>query len=473
MKNLIYILLAMVVISQSACKKELNALPKNAEVYGNAIVDEPSANVALNGAYYCFANANNTSTNWNNNKIMGSLFAGYIGSGNGATEDESDIFGNTTYTSEWGRYYTLINAANGVNQGVEAVADNKFANGRKTQIMAEARFLRAFGHFKLLSYFGEWFDITSPNGIIIENQFNTLSNINLPRSTVKDCYTSILSDLDYAIANAADVSSNVYVSKWTAMALEMRVLLSRNQGTDLAQVMTLANNIINSKRYTLEPNEKDIFYTKGLASSEVMLGIQPQANQYLSYTNSSLDFIGASSLYESKPALVTLLKNDPRYSWVIGKPDTNNVGNYYFIKYVQPAEVSTQLSEVAYAFRLSEVYLMLAEATVSSGGNLDTARGTLKTVMMHAGVTDFTAINAATTTDEMSEQIYDEYARNFVGEDGIEWMALLRLLQRFPNASTALIRPTITSTVQYILPIPHAEFLSNPNIGAQNPGYSK
>jgi len=469
MKNLIYILLAMVVVSQSACKKELNALPKNAEVYGNAIVDEPSANVALNGAYYCFANANNTSTNWNNNKIMGSLFAGYIGSGNGATDDESDIFGNTVYGGEWGRYYTLINAANGVNQGVQAVADSKFANGRKTQIMAEARFLRAFGHFKLLSYFGEWFDITSPNGIIIESQFNTLTNINLPRSTVSACYTFILSDLDYAIANAADSGSNVYANKWTAMALKMRVLLSRNQGDDLTQAITLANTIISGSPYTLEPNEKDIFYTKGLASNEVMLGIQPQANQYLYYSNSSLEFIGASQFYESKPALVTLLKNDPRYNWVIGQADTNNVGNYYFIKYIQPAEVSTQLSEVAYAFRLSEVYLMLAEAEVRSGGSLSDARAKLEIVMSHAGVTDFTAVNAATTADELSQQIYYEYARNFVGEDGIEWMALLRL----PLATVTAIRPTITTTVQYILPIPHAEFVSNPNIGAQNPGYSK
>jgi len=469
MKKLIYILLAVALFSQSACRKELNALPQNAEVEGNAIVDEPSANVALNGVYYCLANANNTSTNWNNNKIMGSLFAGYIGSGNGATDDESDIFGNTVYGTEWGRYYTLINAANGVNQAVGALADNKFSNGRKTQILAEARFLRAFGHFKLLSYFGQWFDPTSQYGIIIESQFNNLTNINLPRSTVSACYTFILSDLNYAIANAADSSSNVYVNKWTAMALKMRVLLSRNQGDDLTQAIALGNTIISGSPYSLEPNEKDIFYTKGLASNEVILGIQPQANQYLYYSNSSLEFIGASSFYEAKPALATLLANDPRYNWVSGAADTNNVGNFYFIKYIQPVKVSTQLSEVAYAFRLSEVYLMLAEATARSGGDLNAAKTTLETVMSKAGVTDFTAVNAATTADEVSQQIYYEYARNFVGEDGIEWMALLRL----PLAMITQIRPTITSTVQYILPIPHAEFVSNPNIGPQNPGYSK
>lgn len=469
MKKFVPILLGMAVFLQGACNKQLDALPKDAEVEGNAIVDQPTANVALNGVYVRFANASNTETDWSNDKIMGSLFAGYLGSGNGSTDDELDIFGNTTYGGEWGRYYNLINAANGVNDAVQLLAANKFANSRKTQILGEARFLRAFGHFKLLSYFGQWFDITSIYGIIIENKFNTLTNINLPRSTVKDCYSFILSDLDYAIANAPVASSNIYVNKWTAMALKMRVLLSRAQGDDLSQAIVLANSIISGSPYTLEPNEKDIFYTSGLASNEVMLGIQPQANQELYYYNTSGEFKGASSFYEAKPLLAALLKNDPRAAWVLGPADTLNVGSYYFIKYIQPLKVSTQLSETAYAFRLSEVYLMLAEATARSGGDLSVARATLKTVMSKGGVTNFTAVDSALTASDVSRQIYFEYARNFIGEDGIEWMALLRL----PLAVIGQVRPAVTSTVQYILPIPHTEFINNPNIGPQNPGYSK
>jgi len=48
-------------------------------------------------------------------------------------------------------------------------------------------------------------------------------------------------------------------------------------------------------------------------------------------------------------------------------------------------------------------------------------------------------------------------------------MALLRL----PFATVQQLRPTITNKIQYILPIPKAEFLQNPKTGEQNPGYSR
>ena len=89
--------------------------------------------------------------------------------------------------------------------------------------------------------------------------------------------------------------------------------------------------------------------------------------------------------------------------------------------------------------------------------------------MSKAGVTDYSTVDAATTAVNVQVQIYNEFARNFVGEDGIEWMALLRL----PFATVQQIRPTITSTIQYILPIPDSEFINNRNVGAQNPGYSR
>jgi hypothetical protein len=197
-----------------------------------------------------------------------------------------------------------------------------------------------------------------------------------------------------------------------------------------------------------------------------MLGIQPQANQELYYYNVSGTFIGASAFYIATPALYNLLKNDPRLNWVVGPVKETN---YYFIKYIQPTKESTVISETAYAFRLSEVYLMQAEAIARSGGNLSTAKTILQTVMSKAGVTNFTAVNSAVTPADVQVQIYYEFARNFVGEDGIEWMALLRL----PFATVQQIRPTIKDKIQYILPVPDGEFQNNPNFGEQNPGYSK
>jgi hypothetical protein len=89
--------------------------------------------------------------------------------------------------------------------------------------------------------------------------------------------------------------------------------------------------------------------------------------------------------------------------------------------------------------------------------------------MAKAGVTDFSAVDNAATPDALLLQNYYETVRNLTGEDGIEWLALLRL----PFATVKQLKPTITSQIQYIFPIPSGEFLQNPLIGEQNPGYTK
>jgi hypothetical protein len=469
-KIFIYTVLMAVLFIPFGCKKTLDKLPDNAKVEGNAITDQPSAIVALNGVYFRFANASNTSTDWSVNQRLGSMLNGYLADATGASasNDERNVLDNTGFTSQWGRYYSLVNAANGLISAVEELADNKFVNGKKQEILGEARFMRAYGHFKLLSYFGQWFDINSSFGVILRDQFVTLTNKDKARSTVKESYDFILADIDYAIANSALTSQNVYANKWTASALKMRVLLSRGQGNDYAQAVVLGNGIISGSPYVLEPSLRDLFYVKGLASKEVMLGIKPQANQDLYYENMSGNFIGRSHIYASTPKLVSLYDNDPRKAWIIGDQYRTSVYKY-FIKFVQPTRVSTLVSETAYAFRLTEVYLMQAEATVRSGAGLAPAKTTLKEVMAKSGVTNFTAIDAANTPDDLLKEIYLEYARNMVGEDGIEWMALLRL----PFATVQQLRPTITNKIQYILPVPKSEFLNNTKIGDQNPGYSR
>lgn len=472
-KNNLIIWCAFVLLAITACKKQLDAPPKDALVEGTVIINQQTANTAMNGVYYRFANTTTTSsanyTNWTSNQVYPGIITGYLDDGNNTINEASNNFGKTGFNSIWGRYYSLINAANGIVDQVTPLSGTLFSNGRKEQLLAEARFMRAFGHFKILCFFGQWFDINSAYGVIIQNKFITATTYAKARSNVKDSYQFILDDLDYAIANApATATSNAYVDKWCAMALKMRVLLNRGQGDDYAQAATLGNSIMSGSAYTLEANTKDIFYTKGLSSKEVMLGVVPQAGQSAYYYNTSGTYVKRSSYYVATTALNTLLAADPRKLWYIGGTGGYGKG-FYFIKYVQSALTTTQLSEVSYAIRLSEVYLLTAEATARSGGSLTTAKTLLKTVMSKAGVTDFTAVDAATTTNDVLMQVYYEYVRNFVGEDDQYYFAMLR----FPLATVTALRPTIKSTQQYIYPIPPSEFLNNPLIGDQNPGYSK
>ena len=460
----------MFLLTAAACNKELGKLPENARVEGNTILDQRTSEIALNGVYYRFANvdAGANTTKWRDNEVIPGMCAGYLGSGYGADPAEENAYSNSNFVSSpWMACYTLVNAANGVITGVTALPDNAFTGNRKKEILAEARFLRAYGHYRLLTLYGEWYDRSSAYGALLRTEFVTLGNIPKQRSTVQESYDLILEDINYAVDNAAASRPNYYANKWVAMALKLRILMSYG---DYAAAATLADNIIKSGPYQLEPNVKDIFYVKGLTSKEVMLGIPPQQNQASYFYNlSSQYYPGASTWYAARQRLKDLLQNDPRQSWLIGDAGTNSPGAYYFLKYIPQGAKATTLSETAYAFRLTEVYLLGAEALLRSGGSAAAAKALVKEVMQHAGVTNFSAIDNAATTNELLLQVYYEIARSLVGEDGQEWQALLRL----PFATVQQLKPEIKDKLQYILPVPRTEFQQNPLFGDQNKGYQK
>jgi hypothetical protein len=471
MKKLIINMLVVVVALGSfpSCKKELNALPDQAKVEGNVIVDQRSAEVALNGAYYRFANVRDNyttglpGTNWTyDHEIYSSSMAGNIVFYQGPYLGGENDFKAESYESAdvWRTSYNLLNAANSVISELEPLSSSKINETRKAEILAEAHFLRAYAHYTLLSYFGEFYDVTSKYGVMLRKEPVTVSNIAQSRSTVQESYDFIIADVDDAIAHIKDGNPNYFASKYAAMALKMRILINRGGPGDYAEVINLANNIITGGSYSLEPNLKDIFKTKGLASKEIILGTKPYPGQ-----PSELEayyYRGGYQFYATD-SLVSYLQNDPRLDWMITVDNNNPFMNYTnaFSKYLGPQ------SESKYAFRLSEVYLLKAEAIVRSGGSLADAKTIVKEIMAHAGVTNFSAIDNASSTDELLVEIYKEISRNLVAEDGADWFALLRL----PFNTVKQIKPTIQNKFQYILPIPKAEHDKNPAIGEQNPGY--
>jgi hypothetical protein len=463
-----YTLLIALVMSQAACEKKLNAPPSQAVVENTLVVDQSSAEIALNGAYYRFAGVTTvlaaTSTRWYSHEVHPAMMAGMMQYGFGAMNFQTNNF-TPASTGDWTLAYNILNAANGAIKGVESLADSKFIGNRKKEILAEAKFLRAYAHFFLLSYFAEWYKLESPYGVMLRKQPLQLSTGTEPRSSVKDSYDYILQDVNEAILNCPDSRPVYYANKVAAKALKMRVLTARAQPTDYAAIIALADEIMGNTKYQLEPNLKDLFQVKGIASTEVLLGITPFASQQ--GQKSIFEYV-QSSVYLATKAYRDLFQNDPRSTWMYRKVTTSpttalSVDSFYISKFAGAKY------EDIYAFRLTEVYLLKAEAIARSGGSLTDAKTLLKTVMAKAGVTDFTAVDNAATKDDVIYQIYLEFSRNMTAEDGIEWMALLRL----PFEKVKQIRPSITGQFQYIFPIPATEFQLNSSIGEQNPGYPK
>lgn len=464
-KNSIYILLILIGWAFSGCEDQLNALPGQSKVEGNVIVDQKSAEAALNGVYYRFVGGEDDrgtySTVWAlQHEVYPGMFGAYLRRvWGGGADDNSKVNASSSFVkSFWSYSYLIINAANGVIKQMEPFPKEMFMRDRKAEIIAEARFMRAYGHYNLLRYFAQFYDVESEYGILLRDEFVTTLNLAKKRSGVKETYDFILEDLDDAILHAPEENKVIYVNRWVAKGMKARVLMMRGLESDYEEVIRLAGDIIEHGPYELEDRLQDIFSNKGIKSSEVMLGVEPMANQVNKHDTY---FYDDEPEYKVLPTFMDLLEGDPRESWVIGdefEEGTRGVSKFSGLRL-----------EDGYAMRLTEMYLLLAEAIVRSGGDMAEAKGLLKTVMQRAGITDFNDIDAINDRDELLWAIYEETVKNVGFEDGIEWNALLR----FPLEKIQRVNPTIKDRDRIIFPIPADEFDKNPLIGKQNPGYSK
>lgn len=231
-KNIKYIVVIFAASVLWSCKKELNVFPTTQEVDGNVIVDTKSASTVLNGVYYRFANGGvdvNTipSVKWTDvNEILPSEFCGSLTNSSGDDGVYSLTLTPQSYGVDyiWNYGYQLVNAANGFLKNVAPATT--IPSATKNQMIAEAKFLRAFGNAELLLYYGQYYDANSKYGIILRDEFVTSTNINLPRSTVAQTYTAILTDLDAAIPNLPKVNTTAYYANASAAKLlEARVLI--------------------------------------------------------------------------------------------------------------------------------------------------------------------------------------------------------------------------------------------------------
>lgn len=469
-KNIKYLVLIFAGCLFWSCKKELNVFPSTSEVDGNVIVDAKGASTVLNGVYYRFANAiadfnGVPQIEWSTvNEVTPSELAGSL------TNEYGDDFVAFKFTSKsdgvdyiWNYGYLLVNSANGFLKNVAPVT--KIPAAAKKQMQAEARFLRAFGNSELLLYYGQYNDVNSKYGIILRDEFVKTTNVILPRSSVAATYTSILADLDTAIANLpAQNTAICYANASAAKLLKARVLINRGASGDYAQVISLTNDVITNSPFTLEDSVKDIFLTKGFSSKEVIMGAQPFAVQDYKFHQNQYN-----EQFPVKAAYSTLLINgDSRNEWVykqISSPFYGPIKELTKYYTGDPLDISqTPLTEYCYAFRLTEAYLLEAEAITLSGGDLSIAKTLLKTVEAHAGVKDFTDVDNANSPEALQLLVVKEELRSFVAENGADWLALRRL----PFSTMQTLRPAIKSIAQLILPIPQSEILTN-NI-PQNPG---
>lgn len=376
----------------------------------------------------------------------------------GGTSGGTNFFFNNTVLAAdstiqgwWSDSYNQIYAANAVYEGVSAAT--KLTQSQKDQLMGEALFVRALVHFYLVNIFGDIPYITTTN---------YLQNQAVNRKPVNQVYASIINDLKSAqtlLPKEYFGGLRVRPNQFVATALLARVYLY-NGNFDVASNAT--TQIINeTATFALDPNLDNTFLKE---SQSTIWQLMPQVE------GRNTDE-GATFIFNSGPPAFVALRNDLVNSFEAGdlrkshwiKEVSNGSDNWYHAyKYKEQTITATTL-EYAIAFRLSEQYLIRAEAKAQLN-DLTGAIQDLNTIRNGAGL----GATTATTQADLLNAIFQERKFELFTESGHRFFDLKRKGEL--NNALAGIKPG-WNTTDAVLPIPESELLLNPNLLPQNPGY--
>jgi hypothetical protein len=176
------------------------------------------------------------------------------------------------YAGFWNGLFIDINTANGV---LEYGADANIPAATKTQILAQAKFLRAFCYFYLVTTFGE---------VPLHTTFNTNPSAADTRAPLADVYAQIIKDLNEAatdLPNTPAAGTGKPATKATALFLLAKTYLWRGwstaaQPTDFTSAFTTAKNLIDNKAtygLNLLPYFGDVFKEGNEYGSEILMVI--------------------------------------------------------------------------------------------------------------------------------------------------------------------------------------------------------
>jgi len=271
MKNKSF-LIALLCLVFTACQKEfLEKSPIVGTTEENFYRTEADAIAAINAAYatlqFQLSPAGHFRWFWGD--IMSDdAIKGGSGDNDVNTLLQLETFKGPTNTdlleSEWSANYEGIYRANVV---LEKVPPIEMDEGLKVRILAEAKFIRAWNFYNLVTMFG---------GVPLADHVLAPSEYNLPRASAEEVWALIEKDLtdasrDLWKRSEYPESDLGRITKGAAQALLVKSYLWRQKWTD---AKTTAEAIINSNEYQLVANYADIFPLYGENNTESVFEIQ-------------------------------------------------------------------------------------------------------------------------------------------------------------------------------------------------------
>lgn len=376
---------------------------------------------------------------------------------------------NTIVENLWLAIYYTIATSNAIINRIDGVNDATFTQDERNSIKGQAMAVRALAHFDALRMFGEHWNTSSAYGIPVVTTIQKATDI-VPRSSVASSYAAIINDLKTALTlvDKAD-RTPVYFNRVAVWALLSRAYLYQG---DKANAIAAADSVINDGTFSLlDQNNFGKIYSAPYQSQEsifeLTFSIQNQSGMNaLTYlrpsalrsdvyflANASLDTFFINRPGDPRAALVDFSPNDNDFSIT---PDGRS----------QKYRGETTRDNPAFILRMSEIYLIKAEAEGLAGGGLTE----LNTLRANRGMAPLTGATINTEADFTTALLDERKAElNFEGH---------RMFDLARNKVFAAVVGPVKNTTDYsvsdfnaILPIPKQEMIATKGALTQNPGY--
>lgn len=385
-----------------------------------------------------------------------------------------DLALTSNYKSFYDGSYDIINQANLILEYTPALTNA--TEEEKKQIKAEALTIRAYAHFLLTLVYSQDYKYSadaSHLGIVYSTK-SIKEGIQYPaRETVANTYNLIITDLKTAIENYSTtlvLSGPVYsyFNINSAKALLARVYLHKNDWTNAYET---ANDVITNSGVKLTEKENYLaeWAKTDLPVSEILLEFSIPRDSEGTAGSSMSSYFGYTSAtsynkYVASNDLVNLYETaDLRKQLFLTQPLQTLVNgvlapvNYNFTKKFQ--------NNAGYvAFRLSEMYLIRAEAALETN-KADAAMADINTIRARANAT------LLTNTTNLKENILLERRKElcFEGQLFFDLTRNHKNISRNDGCISTNCSMTYPS-LKFVLPIPTFNTNLNPNL-KQNDSY--
>ena len=395
-----------------------------------------------------------------------------------------------------------------MNTALDGIAANETVDAaRLTEFEAEAKFLRGWAYNEVATLWG---------GAPIYTTRALTPNDYQPRSSREDVFAQAQSDLRFAVDNLAEDRQLGRGNKGSARGFLARSLM---QSGDIDAAKQVLNDIVAMERYFLLENYGDNFIVENDFLGEALFEVIFAPNGGYNWDDSGDSNWGGPNSQSARAqeygpfwrnavpsqALIDLIPNeengdsytDPRFDEIIilngdtyGPNDefvidinANSapitfageqvLANFYKYGIYYQGEVPgfRLTSSNLIIMRYADVLLLLAEAEVRTGGDLDRARDLIAQVRDRVGAPSLDEAGIPNgSADELMDAIIFERAIELVTEQ-----VRGRDLRRWHEAGIVDAEALLGYDEQkFLLPIPLDEIINNPLINQedQNPGYN-